>query len=255
MSSTPRRSTSARRHESRQRCAACADHETRPTWNNSQERGLITINAHTGNGCRYGQWFKSLYSSEGGTECVEACPQPGRVHIRDSKRNAARTSPSPLAARAAFIQQTAGRHNGGQEPVAQRQDASGREESRHRAADLLQLSNAVAPLQQPPELRMEGEPPPRRSACRSPAAEARRDPQVSGQRARTPAGPTPDQTKQDPLMPWADDRWRVWQPGGRAVSHRASLAADPARLLAVTQAGARPGRRRSPCGCLWRTVD
>ncbi|WP_323452008.1 DUF397 domain-containing protein [Streptomyces yaizuensis] len=45
------------------------------------------MNTHTGNVRPYGQWFKSSYSSEGGTDCVEACPQPGAVHIRDSKRN------------------------------------------------------------------------------------------------------------------------------------------------------------------------
>ncbi|MFD7668129.1 DUF397 domain-containing protein [Streptomyces sp. NPDC059788] len=72
---------------------------------------MITINAHTGDGRRYGQWFKSSYSSEGGTECVEACPQPGRVHMRDSKQNA-EGGPHltfPLTAWAAFLQQTAGR--------------------------------------------------------------------------------------------------------------------------------------------------
>ncbi|MEV7470875.1 DUF397 domain-containing protein [Streptomyces kronopolitis] len=74
-------------------------------------RGLITINTHTDTGRPYGEWFKSSYSSEQGTDCVEACPQPDAVHIRDSKRNA-ETGPVltfPLTAWAAFTQQIAGR--------------------------------------------------------------------------------------------------------------------------------------------------
>ncbi|MER5917555.1 DUF397 domain-containing protein [Streptomyces sp. NPDC001982] len=51
------------------------------------------------------------YSSEQGTDCVEACPQPGVVHIRDSKQNA-ENGPHvtfPLTAWASFTQQIAGR--------------------------------------------------------------------------------------------------------------------------------------------------
>ncbi|MFF3277217.1 DUF397 domain-containing protein [Streptomyces chrestomyceticus] len=48
-------------------------------------RGLITINTHPNTGRPYGEWFKSSYSSEQGTDCVEACPQPGMVQVRDSK--------------------------------------------------------------------------------------------------------------------------------------------------------------------------
>lgn len=33
----------------------------------------------------YGQWFKSSYSGDASGNCVEACPMPGAVHIRDSK--------------------------------------------------------------------------------------------------------------------------------------------------------------------------
>lgn len=39
----------------------------------------------TATGRPHGQWFKSSYSQEGGTSCVEACPQPDVIHIRDSK--------------------------------------------------------------------------------------------------------------------------------------------------------------------------
>ncbi|WP_327359534.1 DUF397 domain-containing protein [Streptomyces sp. NBC_01304] len=49
---------------------------------------MITINTHTDTGRPYGEWFKSSYSSEQGTDCVEACPEPDVVHIRDSKRKA-----------------------------------------------------------------------------------------------------------------------------------------------------------------------
>ncbi|MEU9146561.1 DUF397 domain-containing protein [Streptomyces sp. NPDC048349] len=34
----------------------------------------------------YGQWFKSSHSGDPSGNCVEACPQPGAVHVRDSKR-------------------------------------------------------------------------------------------------------------------------------------------------------------------------
>lgn len=34
----------------------------------------------------YGQWFKSSYSGGTSDQCVEACPQPAAVYIRDSKR-------------------------------------------------------------------------------------------------------------------------------------------------------------------------
>ncbi|WP_406186220.1 DUF397 domain-containing protein [Streptomyces sp. NBC_01006] len=34
----------------------------------------------------YGQWFKSSYSGDASGNCLEACPQPGAVHVRDSKR-------------------------------------------------------------------------------------------------------------------------------------------------------------------------
>ncbi|MBT2402016.1 MULTISPECIES: DUF397 domain-containing protein [unclassified Streptomyces] len=34
----------------------------------------------------YGEWFKSSYSGGTSGECVEACRQPGAVHVRDSKR-------------------------------------------------------------------------------------------------------------------------------------------------------------------------
>ncbi|MFG2986224.1 DUF397 domain-containing protein [Streptomyces sp. NPDC048258] len=34
----------------------------------------------------HGQWFKSSYSGGTSGECVEACPQPGTVYVRDSKR-------------------------------------------------------------------------------------------------------------------------------------------------------------------------
>jgi hypothetical protein len=33
-----------------------------------------------------GQWFKSSYSGDPNGNCLEACPQPGAVLIRDSKR-------------------------------------------------------------------------------------------------------------------------------------------------------------------------
>ncbi|MFE7117197.1 DUF397 domain-containing protein [Streptomyces sp. NPDC057654] len=49
---------------------------------------MITINANTtATGRPYGQWFKSSYSDNQGTECVEACPMPHVVHVRDSKQN------------------------------------------------------------------------------------------------------------------------------------------------------------------------
>lgn len=35
----------------------------------------------------YGQWFKSSYSGDASGNCVETCPQPGTVYVRDSKRN------------------------------------------------------------------------------------------------------------------------------------------------------------------------
>ncbi|MER7759435.1 DUF397 domain-containing protein, partial [Streptomyces sp. NPDC097619] len=40
----------------------------------------------TTNGREHGQWFKSSYSGNPSSECVEACPQPGAVFIRDSKQ-------------------------------------------------------------------------------------------------------------------------------------------------------------------------
>ncbi|MFF3159323.1 DUF397 domain-containing protein [Streptomyces sp. NPDC057910] len=46
------------------------------------------MNTHSANGRPYGEWFKSRYSTEGGGQCVEACPEPAVVHIRDSKQNA-----------------------------------------------------------------------------------------------------------------------------------------------------------------------
>ncbi|MFB6808894.1 DUF397 domain-containing protein [Streptomyces sp. NPDC056387] len=41
----------------------------------------------------YGEWFKSSYSGGTSGECVEACPSPGVVHIRDSKRNSEPDAP------------------------------------------------------------------------------------------------------------------------------------------------------------------
>ncbi|MFF1747970.1 DUF397 domain-containing protein [Streptomyces mirabilis] len=72
---------------------------------------MIIINTHTDNGRSHGQWFKSSYSSEGGTDCVEACPQPGIVHVRDSKRNTENgpVITFPLAAWTSFTHEIAGR--------------------------------------------------------------------------------------------------------------------------------------------------
>lgn len=47
----------------------------------------------TNNGRPYGQWFKSSYSGGTSDQCIEACPQPGAVHIRDSKRNDETSAP------------------------------------------------------------------------------------------------------------------------------------------------------------------
>ncbi|MCX4546871.1 DUF397 domain-containing protein [Streptomyces sp. NBC_01565] len=33
----------------------------------------------------HGQWFKSSYSGGTSDQCVEACPQPAMVYVRDSK--------------------------------------------------------------------------------------------------------------------------------------------------------------------------
>lgn len=41
----------------------------------------------------YGQWFKSSFSGGTSDQCVEACPQPAAVYIRDSKRNAESGAP------------------------------------------------------------------------------------------------------------------------------------------------------------------
>ncbi|MFE0059939.1 DUF397 domain-containing protein [Streptomyces sp. NPDC059003] len=41
---------------------------------------------HTASSRTFGEWFKSSYSSEGGTECVETCPLPNAVRVRDSKQ-------------------------------------------------------------------------------------------------------------------------------------------------------------------------
>ncbi|WP_329317301.1 DUF397 domain-containing protein (plasmid) [Streptomyces sp. NBC_01278] len=41
----------------------------------------------------YGQWFKSSYSGGTSDQCVEACPQPAMVYVRDSKRNAEPEAP------------------------------------------------------------------------------------------------------------------------------------------------------------------
>ncbi|MFD7015234.1 DUF397 domain-containing protein [Streptomyces sp. NPDC059928] len=46
------------------------------------------MNAYTANGRSYGEWFKSSYSSEGGGQCLEACPELEAVRVRDSKQNA-----------------------------------------------------------------------------------------------------------------------------------------------------------------------
>ncbi|MFD9535086.1 DUF397 domain-containing protein [Streptomyces sp. NPDC060010] len=57
----------------------------------------------------YGQWFKSSYSGDASGNCVEACPQPGAVHVRDSKRNAGTDAPVlgfTTAAWAAFATHT-----------------------------------------------------------------------------------------------------------------------------------------------------
>ncbi|MFF3675946.1 DUF397 domain-containing protein [Streptomyces sp. NPDC002120] len=40
----------------------------------------------TNTGRPFGQWFKSSYSGDASGNCVEACPQPGAVYVRDSKR-------------------------------------------------------------------------------------------------------------------------------------------------------------------------
>ncbi|GAA0270182.1 DUF397 domain-containing protein [Streptomyces polychromogenes] len=40
----------------------------------------------TTNGRAHGEWFKSSYSGNPNGECVEACPQPAAIYIRDSKR-------------------------------------------------------------------------------------------------------------------------------------------------------------------------
>ncbi|WSJ91454.1 DUF397 domain-containing protein [Streptomyces sp. NBC_01304] len=69
------------------------------------------MNTHTDTGRPYGEWFKSSYSSEQGTECVETCPQPDTVHVRDSKQNT-EGGPHlsfPLAAWTSFTNQIAGR--------------------------------------------------------------------------------------------------------------------------------------------------
>lgn len=44
--------------------------------------------SNTNTGRPFGQWFKSSYSGDASGNCVEACPQPGVVFIRDSKCNA-----------------------------------------------------------------------------------------------------------------------------------------------------------------------
>ncbi|WJV51686.1 DUF397 domain-containing protein [Streptomyces flavofungini] len=70
---------------------------------------MSTVHTHTDTGRPYGEWFKSSYSSEQGTDCVEACPQPGTVYVRDSKQNA-EGGPHlafPLAAWTSFTQQIA----------------------------------------------------------------------------------------------------------------------------------------------------
>ncbi|MFK0252959.1 DUF397 domain-containing protein [Streptomyces sp. NPDC090445] len=41
----------------------------------------------TSTGRPYGEWFKSSYSGDPDGNCLEACPQPGVVFVRDSKRN------------------------------------------------------------------------------------------------------------------------------------------------------------------------
>ncbi|MFE3608350.1 DUF397 domain-containing protein [Streptomyces goshikiensis] len=35
----------------------------------------------------HGQWFKSSYSGAPSDQCVETCPQPAMVYVRDSKCN------------------------------------------------------------------------------------------------------------------------------------------------------------------------
>ncbi|MFI5704673.1 DUF397 domain-containing protein [Streptomyces xanthochromogenes] len=64
------------------------------------------MNAYTANGRAYGEWFKSSYSSEGGGQCLETCPAPEAVHVRDSKQNVecGPTLTFTSAAFAAFIE-------------------------------------------------------------------------------------------------------------------------------------------------------
>ncbi|MER6256276.1 DUF397 domain-containing protein [Streptomyces sp. NPDC001584] len=60
----------------------------------------------------YGQWFKSSYSGDASGNCLEACPQPGAVHVRDSKRRDDPQAPVLSfsgAAWAAFAGQVSGR--------------------------------------------------------------------------------------------------------------------------------------------------
>ncbi|MFF3982328.1 DUF397 domain-containing protein [Streptomyces sp. NPDC001828] len=64
---------------------------------------MITINTHTANGRPYGEWFKSPYSSEGGGQCLEACPEPTSVRVRDSKQEAGPVLTFTSVAFAAFV--------------------------------------------------------------------------------------------------------------------------------------------------------
>lgn len=41
----------------------------------------------TSTGRPHGEWFKSSYSGNPDGNCLEACPQPGAVYVRDSKCN------------------------------------------------------------------------------------------------------------------------------------------------------------------------
>ncbi|WP_329438833.1 DUF397 domain-containing protein [Streptomyces sp. NBC_01426] len=62
---------------------------------------------------RAGQWSKSSHSGDASGNCVETCPQPGAVQVRDSKRNDEAGAPVlgfTTTAWAAFTAHTGGRH-------------------------------------------------------------------------------------------------------------------------------------------------
>ncbi|MEV5508398.1 DUF397 domain-containing protein [Streptomyces orinoci] len=62
-----------------------------------------SYSGQNGSNCVEVAWFKSSYSRENGDACLEIAPLPERVAIRDSKNPALRAITAPVPAWKAFV--------------------------------------------------------------------------------------------------------------------------------------------------------